>query len=92
MTNPVLSGTLDPAAIGIPSGPGTAYVAAAPSDSTELPIFRGLWVGGSGDLAIRGLDGVDVVISGVIGGTFLPFAGRRVLATGTTATSIVVVR
>lgn len=64
-------------------------VAVTPSDSTAV-LFRGLWIGGAGNVAIIGLLGdTAVTLSGVPAGTYLPIAVKRVMSTNTTATLIV---
>jgi hypothetical protein len=60
----------------------------SPSDSTELR-FDGLYIGGSGDVAIRDAAGNAVTYVGIPAGTFMPVAGDRVMESGTDATSIV---
>lgn len=63
--------------------------AVTPSDSTVFsPTPKGLYIGGAGNIALRGEDGVDVTFA-VLAGVFLPLCPVRVLSTGTTATSIV---
>lgn len=61
-----------------------------PSDLEEQShITRALYVGGSGDMVVRLKDDVIVTLANVPAGTFLPLRIQQVLATGTTATSIV---
>jgi hypothetical protein len=50
---------------------------------------RALWVGGGGDLNVMLVSGATVLLKGVPGGSLLPLRVARVLASGTTATSIV---
>ena len=71
-----------------------AYNLAAitPSDSTDLPqgACTAVWVGNSGDIAIRCHPmGDSVVMKNVPGGTQLNVEAERILATGTTATDLV---
>jgi hypothetical protein len=70
--------------------PASGYQAFAvtPSDTTQV-FFNGLYVGGTGNITIENTDGSSCLISTIPAGTQLPFAGRRVMATGTTATLIV---
>lgn len=67
----------------------TAGRAVTPSDTTELSGVRALYVGGTGDVAVRWDNGLDVTHVGVQGGSVLTIQPARVLATGTTATGIV---
>ena len=66
-------------------------VAVTPHDSNELPLpTRGLYVGGAGNVAVLlSLDTVPVTLVAVPAGSVLPLRVKLVLATGTTATSIV---
>lgn len=69
-----------------PAGGGYAI---AKSDSTVLsPPTRGVWVGGTGDLAVRYLDQTTDTLKGVQAGTMLAISVDQVLATGTSATNI----
>lgn len=59
------------------------------SDSTILEGVRGLYVGGTGDVAVVTRDRASsVVFSAVPVGTILPIEAAQVLSTGTTATLI----
>lgn len=69
----------------------SAHGAAAvtPSDATEIPVTRALYVGGSGDIAVlMGEDTNSVVFASVPGGFILPIQVSKVLSTGTTATNV----
>lgn len=67
----------------------TSSGAVTKSDSTALQ-FRALYVGGSGDVAIKHTETGDAVTYvGVPSGTILPVSGVRVMSTGTTATNMV---
>ena len=68
-------------------------VAVTPNDSTDLAVTsRGIYVGGAGNLAvILDNDTSAVTFIGVLAGSLLPIRARRVMATITTATSIVAV-
>lgn len=60
------------------------------SDATILvPVLRGLYVGGVGDVAVRMLDGSTPIFVGVPTGTTLWIQIDKVLAAGTSATSMV---
>lgn len=64
--------------------------AVTPSDATIIPTTRALWIGATGNVAVRmATDGVTATFVGVPTGTILPVQCDRVLSTGTTATSIV---
>lgn len=52
----------------------------------EEPVF---YVGVTGDVAIETQNGDQATFVGVIGGSFLPVRGKKILATGTTATNII---
>lgn len=68
----------------------TQGVAVTASDSTVLPVTRGVWVGGAGNLAVVFADGGSAVtLPGVQAGTMLSIAVTKVMSTNTTATSIV---
>lgn len=57
------------------------------SDSTIIPTTRALYIGGTGDLAVRMASGASVTYVGVAAGIF-PIQVDQVLA-ATTATNIV---
>jgi len=59
------------------------------NNGTNQPAPRAIYVGGAGDLAVEFVDGTQVVFASVGAGTLLPINVRKVLSTGTTATSIV---
>lgn len=67
--------------------PGDA-VAITKSDSTVVA-YWGIYVGGTGDVTIKGKNGVAVTFSAVPVGTILPVYANRVMSTGTTATLMV---
>ena len=82
--------------LGAPVNAGTACAdrvrAVTPNDSTNLPLgtATALWIGGAGDVAIIAEgDTSAVTIVAIPAGTILPIRTKRVLSTGTTATSIV---
>lgn len=68
-------------------------IAVVPNDSANLALgdTRGLYVGGTGAVTVLPADpnAAAVTFTNVQGGTILPIQVRRVLATGTSATSIV---
>lgn len=70
----------------------TRIAAVTKSDSTDITATatKGLWIGGGGDVAVKGAgDSVAVTISAVPAGTYLPGAYKAVMSTNTTATLIV---
>lgn len=67
-------------------------VSVTKSDSTDVTktAKRGLWIGGAGDVSVMYAgDTVAVTLLAVPAGTFLPGEFKRVMSTGTTATSII---
>jgi hypothetical protein len=60
-----------------------------PADSDLATPVEALWVGGGGNIKITTLDGSVVTLVGIIAGTILPIAVKRVWSADTTATSIV---
>jgi hypothetical protein len=79
------SGYFNDAAVG-----SVAYgVAVTKSDSTVLNGTRALYIGGTGDVAVRMEGGQNsLTFSAVPSGTTLPIRVDQVLSTGTTATLI----
>jgi hypothetical protein len=79
--------------VSVPSyGPATQLVAITKNDSTDLTTLKikGIWVGGTGDVAVVGLnDATPVTITAVPAGTMLPIMPKRVMSTGTTATLLI---
>lgn len=60
-----------------------------PADSDLAVPVEALWVGGAGNIKITTLDGSVATLSGVVAGSLLPIAVKRVWSTDTTATLIV---
>ena len=72
------------------TAPGVDAYAVTPSDSTNFSApFRGVYVGGSGNIVIVTLGGNAVTFVGVAAGIILPVCGIRINNTNTTATSMV---
>ncbi|MGG7566230.1 spike base protein, RCAP_Rcc01079 family [Rhodovulum sp. DZ06] len=71
-------------------GPAVTFAPVTPSDGADLPggAARAIFVGGAGDVVLRGPDGVEATFSSGAG-QYHPVRAVRVLATGTTATGIV---
>jgi hypothetical protein len=67
-----------------PSG----FAAVTKSDSTFVD-FMGIYVGGTGDVAVEDGAGNSTTFPSVPAGLIIPGRIRRVLSTGTTATNIV---
>ena len=73
-------------------GKATRMANVTPSDSTNLTNIAtvGLYIGGSGDVAVVGVGGGPAVtLKSVPVGTFIDGSFSRVMATNTTATLIV---
>ncbi len=71
-------------------GPATRAFAVAPSDEADLSeVTRGLYCGAGGDLNLVMSSGETVLFAAVSEGAIMPLRVKRVLATGTTAGSIV---
>lgn len=62
-------------------------VAVTPSDATELPVTRGLFVGTAGDLAVIMADGQTVTFLNIANATLLPIQVQKVLV-ATSASNI----
>lgn len=60
-----------------------------PSDSTVLDPCRGIYIGVGGNVTINDQADALIVFANVPAGTVLPIQPRRIRATGTTATNIV---
>jgi len=71
------------------SDPARKAVAITPNDSTEIPVTRAIYIGGSGDLVVR-LEGdsANVTFYGVTAGSILPLKAKLVAATSTTASNM----
>ena len=63
-------------------------VALTKSDSTVIGMTRALYIGGSGDVAVRMKDGSTATFSGATAGSILPIQVDKLLSTGTTATLV----
>lgn len=61
-----------------------------PHDTNELPInTKAIYVGGTGNITMKTPAGNTVVFATIPAGTILPVKANIVLATGTTATTLV---
>lgn len=76
------------------SSPATTATELTPSDGADLPTAaRAIYVGVGGDLRIIPVGQIGAVtFAGVPGGSILPVRTKRVLATGTTAGSMLALR
>lgn len=71
------------------TAPARHYAAVTKSDSTDLGAVRGLYIGGTGDLAVRFRGGTaTVTFESIPAGTLLPICCQYVMA-ATTATKII---
>jgi hypothetical protein len=67
--------------------------AVTPSDSVPLArASRGLYVGSAGNLRVTMVSGAVVTFTGVAAGSYYPLRVTQVMATGTTAGSLVALR
>ena len=64
-------------------------VAVTPSDSTDIEVCRGLYIGGAGNAAVIMANGDEVIFTGLQAGVLYPISVTRVKSTGTTATNII---
>ena len=72
------------------AGPASHGFAVTPSDSTLLSeTTRGIYVGTTGNIAALMLSGASVTFASVPAGAVLPVRLTKILATGTTAGSII---
>ena len=72
------------------TGPAGAAAAIVPHDTTPLATpSRAIYVGVGGDLRVEMLSGEVVVLTNAVAGAVYPLRARRVMATGTTASSLV---
>lgn len=70
--------------------PAKRLEAVTPSDATVLVGVRGIYIGVSGDIAIVAKGGTaPVTLVGAAAGSWYPIMATKVMATGTTAASIV---
>ncbi len=67
------------------------YRAITPSDSTNLSegFTDGVYVGVTGDLVVHDANGTATTFANLAAGVIHPIRTRRILSTGTTASSIV---
>jgi hypothetical protein len=70
------------------NAPSWKFISVTPSDATVLPTTRALYVGVTGDLAVRGADGNTAIFKNAPVG-YHPLQVYQVLSAGTTATEII---
>ena len=63
-----------------------------PSDTDRIRPTRGIYMGVEGDLRVELLSGDVVTFGDLVGGVIHPIRATRILATGTTAASVLVLR
>lgn len=71
--------------------PAINFVAVTPHDTNPILGFRALYIGTTGDVAVKNPLGTVVTFVGVLAGTVLPIQGTIVMATGTSATNIIAI-
>lgn len=72
------------------TSPPEHAAAIAPSDTAALPYAtRALYVGGSGDVAVRMLGGETVTLRALQAGSLVPLRIDMVKSAGTTATGLI---
>lgn len=69
--------------------PAKNWAAVSPSDTANMTVTRGLWVGVGGDVVAVDVDGTACTFKNVPSGTLMPIRAVRVNLTSTTATDIV---
>ena len=69
--------------------PSAKLAAITPADTDLAQRTRGIYVGGSGNLAVMDAYGTVVVFVDVLGGSILPLRVNQIRSTDTTATNIV---
>ena len=74
-----------------PGTPSRAPYAIVPDDDTPLPLVpKGIYVGGGGDVTLRGVGGTaDVTYRNLPDASYIAVRASHVRATGTTATDLV---
>jgi hypothetical protein len=73
----------------VPALGGVAVDISAADFTPPSGSFRALYVGGTGDVVVKGLDGNSYTLKAVPVGTTLSVAGLAVVKVGTTATLMV---
>jgi len=68
--------------------PASDFYSVTPADADLAVVTRGLYIGGTGDVVVMGLNGVVTTFTDVPAGTILPVRAKQVRA-ATDATYIV---
>jgi len=71
------------------NGPVMGYVAITPADSDLAKRVRGFHVGVAGDVAIKSIDDVVVILKNCVSGGYYPYVCKQIRSTSTTATNII---
>lgn len=75
------------------TAPASCGVAIVPSDTDNLDFAtRALYIGGTGNVALRLVSGDTITLRGLQGGNLYPLRVAQILDTGTTATNIIGLR
>jgi hypothetical protein len=67
------------------------YSNITPNDTTDIELTRAIMVNAEGDVVVHDSNGNAVTLYGLKVGVIYPFQVKRVLDTGTTATSILAI-
>jgi hypothetical protein len=70
---------------------GFRFANVTPNDSTDIELTRAFMVNAAGDVVVHDVNGNAVTLYGLLVGVVYPFQIKRILDTGTTATSIVAI-
>ena len=71
--------------------PFRGAVAVTPSDATIIPVTRGLYIGGAGNVVVRLANGTQATFTAPAVGVVHELAVDKVLSTSTTATAILAI-
>jgi len=71
------------------TAPAHGAVVITPSDVTEFPITRSIYVGATGNITVQMADGQDTFVFTAVPVGVLPIQVSKVYSTGTTAGSLV---
>ena len=72
--------------------PAGEAAAVTPADATYLEPTRGIYVGVSGDVKVKMLDGTTITFTALAAGIVHPISCILIFSTDTTATNIVALR
>lgn len=72
---------------------GKRFEAVTPHDTNDIEVTRAVFIETTGDVAVLGEhDNVSVTIPGLLGGVWHPMSVKRILASGTDASTVYVSR